>query len=687
MSVIREVARYGAAALLVLSLAGCSGGASSPVAPIASQPVPGGASPAGAVDYGAGILAGATFVKRAQLKLVGLDVVVAMRDLPGLFAYAKESNDPKSPLFRHWLTPPPPPARFGATPGDYANALKYFLGSGIAVKTYPQRQILRIAGSQANVERALGVEFGFFRKSGQTILAPVAAPRPPAALRIAALGNAVGFRTKSRRLVTLRAATSFVEGYSAQQLANVFDYTGAYAAGFKGDGITIGIIGTGAIADGDARVGGGDVAEYRALFGLHGSGTVVQDVDVANVSPGNTTFGNGDEFSGGLATPPPVTSPTASGCVSQGYAPGDPIEEIGDYTTCNPEDIEAQLDTEQTSALAPDATVNFYIAYNPMECNGTCGASGSFPPIAELGLLESDDETQQAIADNKSDVISMSFGEDEATSEATPNPGGYFGPGTNNFGPMEYAALASEGTALFASSGDNGAEACADGGIGNPDQPCVSYPATDPSVTSVGGVNAPLDDSGRLTGPITGWGTQTQFPGQVPGGSGGGCSTFFSEPSYASGAGLPCGGKRSQPDAALDADTNTGVAVVTDSAPSLGGRAIFTVGGTSVSSPEMAAMWALVLQACKLSAPCTAHGSGATPYRLGNPGTYLYKVYLSQTQYPATFYDVLFGNNALPGSSGSLDPGFAAGKGYDQVTGIGVPFARSLITSVLADVP
>jgi subtilase family serine protease len=264
-------------------------------------------------------------------------------------------------------------------------------------------------------------------------------------------------------------------------------------------------------------------------------------------------------------------------------------------------------------------------------------------------------------------------------------PPGYFGTGTNNFGTIEFASLVSEGIAVFASSGDNGAEECTNGNV---DAPCVIYPATDPSVISVGGVNLPLDNSGRLTGPMTGWGTQTQIPGQVPGGSGGGCSAYFTEPAYATGVTLPCSGMRVQPDVALDADINTGVAVVLNSAPSLGGRIITDVGGTSVAAPEMAAMWALVLQACKANATCLAHGTGATAYRLGNPGAYLYKIYRNAAQYQASFYDVQFGNNALPSIGGSgLDPGFSAGVGYDLVTGIGAPYAKNLISSVLANVP
>jgi subtilase family serine protease len=638
------------------------------------------------------MLTGATYVGRAKLKTVGLDVLLTMSNLAGLLQYAKDANNPKSGLYRHWLTPQQLGDRFGASQTSYTAAAQYFARNGIAYKTYAQRQIIRIAGPQATVERALGMSFGIYRKNGQTFAAPVGAPRPPAALRVAALGNAIGYRTKSRRFLTLRASNALIEGYAPQQLANVFDYTGAYGEGYKGDGITIGVIGTAAITDGDPRIAGGDVAEYRTLFGVAGTGTVVQDVDTMSYSPGNTVGGPGDEYSQtGLATPPPVTSPFLAACTSQGFDPTNPsgtYANITDFTTCNPEDIEAQLDTEQSSALAPDATVNFYIAYNPTECYEPCSDPGA-SPSQELGLAESDDETQQAINDNESDVITMSFGNDEYSSENAPP--GYFGPGTNNFGPMEYASLLSEGTAVFASSGDNGAEACTgDPNVTQPDQPCVTYPATDPSVVSVGGVNTPLDDSGRLVGPITAWGTQTQFPGQEPGGSGGGCSTYFSAPSYETAiAAALCGGMRTQPDDALDADTNTGVAVVVDAAPSLGGRQIFAVGGTSVSTPEMAAMWALVLQACKQSAACSANGSGSTPYRLGNPDNYLYEIYGNPAQYASSFYDVLYGNNALPNSSGSggLDPGYSAGQGYDLVTGIGVPFAKSLIASVLADVP
>src|SRR5262249_27290894 len=85
-----------------------------------------------------------------------------------------------------------------------------------------------------------------------------------------------------------------------------------------------------------------------------------------------------------------------------------PVEPI---PTCNQEDGETQIDTEQASSLAYDANVHYYLAYNP---NDGCGAIGSpCPPGAGIplqGLGELDAELQSAIAENASDILSLSFG-------------------------------------------------------------------------------------------------------------------------------------------------------------------------------------------------------------------------------------------------------------------------------------
>jgi hypothetical protein len=105
----------------------------------------------------------------------------------------------------------------------------------------------------------------------------------------------------------------------------------------------------------------------------------------------------------------------------------------------------------------------------------------------------------------------------------------------------------------------------------------------------------------------------------------------------------------------------------------------------------------LVLDACKASAVCNTGPSGHA-YRLGNAAPYLYAIYAPSKvtvsgftphlQYAQTFYDVVYGSNAMlypspkPGSTSSPIPGGQAGPGYDKVTGVGVPFAGHLIQAV-----
>lgn len=674
---------------LALALSGCGGGGHVAI-PATAGNASNGSAPsyvAGGIPYGASAASGAVYLGRAQLATVGLDVHVALANEAGLYQYAREANDPTSSLYRKWLTPQQLGSRFGAAQSDYTALTNAFLADGITVKTYPQRTMLRIRGPQAAVEKMLGITFGLYRKGAQRFISPTGSPHPPQfASKIVALTGAVGYSAWGRNYV--RASNVYANGYTPQQIASAFDYKGAYAAGYTGKGISVGIIGTGPITDGDPRFtcgngsGCGDVADFKALYGVPGSGTVRQvfstDANLPTI-PG--------ESSPGLASPPPVTADNAA-CAAQGYTPGQTYPT--NYTTCNPEDGEAQLDTEQVASLAYDANVLFYIAYNPNEANcGSCAAGQSGPA---LGINLTDDEIQQAIADDAADILSMSFGLDEQDSESTYFPNGTAGPG-----PTEFAMAAAEGMAVFASAGDSGAQGCYPG---NATELCVSYPATDPSVVSVGGVNAPIDQSGQLAGPVTVWGVESggQFDQQA---TGGGCSAYFPLLTAETGiAGETCT-KRSQPDLSLDADTNTGVSVDIDAPTGLGGRILTPIGGTSVSAPEMAAMWALVLQACKQNPTSCGSGTGATPYRLGNPNALLYKAYTSGSHglaYANVFYDVQYGNNSIvpppsPAPTTSTGPvpspsptpvnGYNAGVGYDLSTGLGVPYGRNLIKAIV----
>jgi kumamolisin len=646
-------------------VAGCGGGgASHPSIPTlaASPSIQQAGASSATFAYGADALANAQYVGPADVGTMGVDVALQPQNASGLVRYAAQVSDPQSPLYRQFISPDQIGARFGASPATMTSVAGYFASYGLRVGSWPQHLSLYVSGPQQALEKAFGTTFGMYRQGTTTFVAPRTTPRFAQALAVTGVTRLVSARRQFRTVVPISGGADATSGYTPQQIRNAFDYTGAYNAGFTGAGITVGIVGTGPMS-------AADVPAYGAMF----STKVAPVTQVAVTDQGIAAPGVMKPPDTGFQAPPPVTNFCA------GSLPG-----------CNPEDIEAQIDTEAVASLAPGSQVLYYLGYAPGYCVDARGnlspapcASGTTPyPL--LGLDVADDEIQQVIADNRVDVLSLSYGGSEQGQAAylfgAPDP-------TTGLGPMEFAALAAEGVAVFVSSGDSGAQGC-QRPVYQPaiDQACVSYPATDPSVTSVGGVNAPLDRFGALTNQITGWGLLT---GAGSGGSGGGVSQYFPQSLTPWQQNIPgvTGTMRNQPDVSLLGDPYTGMAALVNAQY---GTQVASVGGTSVAAPEMAAMWALVLQACSKSATC-AQAQGAKSYRLGNAAPLLYAQYAKAgtilPTYAQTFYDVVYGNNQQTPhqptpSSPPLAPGFTAAPGYDQVTGLGVPFARSLITVV-----
>jgi subtilase family serine protease len=169
------------------------------------------------------------------------------------------------------------------------------------------------------------------------------------------------------------------------------------------------------------------------------------------------------------------------------------------------------------------------------------------------------------------------------------------------------------GVAITASSGDNGYG--------------VSYPASSQYVTAVGGTT--------LTKPGGVW-HETAWSG-----AGSGCSFYVPKPSWQHDAGCA---RRTVADVSAVANPNTGVAVY--DTYNTGGT-WFVFGGTSVSSPIIAGVYAL------------AGGNvnyGSTPY--GNP---------------AALHDVTSGSNGSCGRKAKKKYLCTAVAGYDGPTGLGTP--------------
>jgi subtilase family serine protease len=178
-----------------------------------------------------------------------------------------------------------------------------------------------------------------------------------------------------------------------------------------------------------------------------------------------------------------------------------------------------------------------------------------------------------------------------------------------------------KGVAVVASAGDDGYG--------------VSYPSASRFVTSVGGTDLNTASNSR------GW-TETVWSG-----SGGGCSTYEKKPTWQTDTGCS---KRTANDVAADADPNTGVAIY--DTYDQGGW--LEVGGTSVSSPIIASVFAL------------AGAPAAGTY----PSSYIYA-------HTSNLFDVTSGSN------GSCSPAYlCTGEvGYDGPTGWGTPDGTAAFTS------
>jgi len=205
---------------------------------------------------------------------------------------------------------------------------------------------------------------------------------------------------------------------------------------------------------------------------------------------------------------------------------------------------------------------------------------------------------------------------------------------------QKYLRLAAAGVNVFVSSGDAGSNPGPNGHLSNgPLQ--AEYAAADPCVIGVGGTNLDLDAAGNVTSE-TGWS-----------GGGGGKSHYFPRPAWQVGKSIPKGSQRLVPDVSLAADPAHGAFLVLNGAPVRGG-----IGGTSWSAPVWAGFCALM-------------NEGRT--KAGKPAL----TFLPPLIYP------LLGTNAFRDIASGSNGSYGAAKGFDLVTGLGVPNIAQLLAALL----
>jgi DNA-binding beta-propeller fold protein YncE len=253
---------------------------------------------------------------------------------------------------------------------------------------------------------------------------------------------------------------------------------------------------------------------------------------------------------------------------------------------------------------------------------------------------------------------------------------------TNSYGAPEFTDATTQGSydhpgvVITASGGDNG--------YYNWDRPSLAAaantPAAYPQVVAVGGTALQLNSNGARslesvwnddTGPNAGSG--------VAGGSGGGCSTLFTaqlwQSSLSDWSPTGCGSGRLVADVSAIGDPLTGF----DTYDSYDGTGWVTTGGTSLSSPVIAALYAL------------AGGAQGVNY----PSETLYSGHAAA---PDALYDVSEGGNGYCDGAAPDDCGTPpatrddcggttacdAATGFDGPSGVGSPSGLTDFSPVIA---
>ena len=284
-------------------------------------------------------------------------IALPVRNQAGLNDLLRRLYAPGDPQFHHFLQTGGFAARFGATQADYDAVIAYVKAQGLTVAaTSPNRLLLQVTGSAAQVEKAFGVRMMRYQASeGRVFHAPDAEPTLPPAIAnlvsgIVGLDDALEAASNVMRLGKplggvkggggANGGSGPSGGYSPNDIKIAYNLKGVSETG---TGQTI------ALFELDGYVAG-DITTYEDKFSI--SHVTVQNVLVDNFS--------------GNPTAPTKTTPSPNG------------------------PLEVTLDIELAIALAPGASkilvyegTSFVDIYNKIANDNTAQlVSSSWYPLA-----------------------------------------------------------------------------------------------------------------------------------------------------------------------------------------------------------------------------------------------------------------------------------------------------------------
>jgi hypothetical protein len=588
-----------------------------------------------------------------------------------------QQQDKTSPNFHKWLTPDAFGQSFGVAASDVAAITTWLQAQGFTVDSVAKGQrVITFSGNVGQVETAFHTQMNSLTVNGEAHFSnttDLAVPQAFAGV-VRGIASLNDFQATANIVNPHKAELPKMAGAGGSGISplytstssgshyvtpgdaeTIFNGTPLLAAGIDGTGVKIGVIGR-------TDITLSDVQQFRSMFGLKKNDPTFT---VVGEDPGITT-----------------------------------------------DDLEAYLDVEWAGGMAPGANVNFVVAGSNYVGNAGIYASGLY-----------------LVDNNLTDIITMSYGGCEASNAAA---------GTASWNTL-WEQAAAQGQSVFVSSGDSNATGCqsssatygtaygvnalgssafnvAVGGSMFVDYGPSQYwgtgvaapaPAGYNFATATGYVPEAVWNEGALSKTYLNTLSTAAVTGTGIVGGGGGISIFTPRPSWQVGSGInttadptncttqlsgvcygtgttgaiSSGLRRLVPDIVfIAASGHDGTAFCGEGSCSdtSTGYGIGVIGGTSVATPVMASVQALINQ---------KNGG-----RQGNPNFHYYPLanqdYLSgvcksangtaaspTVTLPAStcnFHDIVTGGNNSPKASGdSVGVGFLAATGFDEGSGLG----------------
>ena len=619
---------------------------------------------------------------------VGFEVDLTLADQAGAVAFAKAVSTPGNAQYGKYLTPAQWEARFSPSAATVARVSQFLRQSGFSVGQVPaDRMEIPASGTAAQVEQAFATSLATYKVHGNDLRLASRDLSVPSDIA----GVVSGVAGVSESIAQPDNTTGATSGSAAQAPAAAQGKPIPQPPGFRvappcgkyynnERDTTLPAYGNGYPSNPPWAVCGYKPGQFRSAYGLtggaNGKGVTVAIVD-AYQSP--TLYSDAREFAA-INDPSNPLNPSQFGTLS--------TKSFNKVNLCGASGWfgEQSLDVEAVHGTAPGANILFAGAKN---CLTTA----------------LNDRLRTIVDGHLASIITNSYGDDagdllDTKSDRT---------STDNILVMADGT----GVSVLFSSGDDGDEFTTTGDT-SPD-----YPASSPYSTAVGGTTLQIGSAGQRLGEY-GWSTARSFfcnaayvaaggctadqEGTwlpidlgLDGGSGGGTSYVYPQPSYQAGV-VPTSlsevrsttPMRVVPDISMEADPATGMLVgETQTFPDGTYYDQYRIGGTSVASPLFAGVIARADQKAGHSLGFlnpdlySLYGNSAALYDVGPAGKQdqsradyansidssdgiLYSTRIIDYEGPEQYCD-------SSGTCTTQNVALNAASGYDNMTGLGAP--------------